>query len=170
MDYKKICKKYEKDVVENLRKWIRIPSIYDETTVSKDKPFGEDVHNALDFIAKLAQEKGFNVDRHNFVDEAKRKGAKALVVNHPVICDLPQIIVKDTNKELANIVTKFYDYPSTKMKMIGITGTDGKTSTATIIYQLLNQITKIEKAGQDNVKEKYLHERQEKRLKKIVLN
>ena len=63
MDYKKICKKYEKDVVENLRKWIRIPSVYDETTVSKDKPFGEDVHNALDFIAKLAQEKGFNVDR-----------------------------------------------------------------------------------------------------------
>ena len=52
MDYKKICKKYEKDVVENLRKWIRIPSVYDETTVSKDKPFGEDVHNALDFIAK----------------------------------------------------------------------------------------------------------------------
>ena len=65
--------------------------------------------------------KGFNVDRHDYVDEAKRKGAKALIVNHPVDSDLPQIIVEDTNKELANIVTKFYDYPSTKMKMIGIT-------------------------------------------------
>ena len=80
--------------------------------------------------------KGFNVDRHDFVDEAKRKGAKALVVNHKVDSDLPQIIVEDTNKELASICTKFYDYPSKKMTMVGITGTDGKTTTSTIIYEL----------------------------------
>jgi len=96
--------------------------------------------------------KGFNVDRHDFVNEAKRKGAKALVVNHPVESDLPQIIVNDTNKELSTIVTKFYDYPSTKMKMIGVTGTDGKTSTSTIIYQLLNQITKCGYIGTNGVK------------------
>lgn len=63
MDYKKIVKKYEKDVVENLRKWIQIPSLYDETTISEGKPFGNDVYDALDFIAKLAVEKGFEVDR-----------------------------------------------------------------------------------------------------------
>lgn len=63
MDYKKICKKYERETISNLQKWIRIPSIYDENTVSENKPFGEEVYNALDFIASLALEKGFNVDR-----------------------------------------------------------------------------------------------------------
>lgn len=96
--------------------------------------------------------KGFNVDRHDFVDEAKKKGAVALVVDHKVNSDLPQIIVKDTNEQLADITTKFYNYPSTKMKMIGVTGTDGKTSTSTIIYQLLNQITKCGYIGTNGVK------------------
>ena len=88
--------------------------------------------------------KGFNADRHDYVSDAEKMGAKALVVSREVDSNLPKIMVDDTNKELVNIVTKFYDYPSTKMKMIGITGTDGKTTTSTIIYKLLN---KIEKTG-----------------------
>lgn len=95
--------------------------------------------------------KGFNVDRHDFVDEAEKKGAAALVVNHKVNSNLPQIITGDTNKELVNIVTKFYDYPSKKMTMIGVTGTDGKTSTTTILYQLLNQISKSGYMGTNGV-------------------
>lgn len=63
MDYKKIVKKYEKEIIRNLKEWIRIPSIYDESTVSKEKPFGNEVSNALEFIANLAESKGFSVDR-----------------------------------------------------------------------------------------------------------
>ena len=85
--------------------------------------------------------KGFNVNRHDYVKEAEKLGAAALVVDHKVDSTLPQVIVNDTNKELVNIVTKFYDYPSTKMTMVGITGTDGKTSTTTILYELLNQVS-----------------------------
>jgi len=95
--------------------------------------------------------KGFNIDRHDLIKDAEEKGAKALVVNHKVDSVLPQILVEDTNKELANIATKFYDYPSKKMTMIGVTGTDGKTSTATIIYELLNQVSKCGYMGTNGV-------------------
>ncbi len=63
MDYKKIVKKYEKEVISNLKKWISIPSVYDEKTISKDKPFGKDVADALEFIAQLGEQYGFKVDR-----------------------------------------------------------------------------------------------------------
>ncbi len=95
--------------------------------------------------------KGFNVDRHDYVKDAEQKGAKALVVSRDVESNLPQIKVEDTNKELINIVTKFYDYPSRKMRMIGVTGTDGKTTTSTIIHQLLNEFEKTGYIGTNGV-------------------
>ena len=95
--------------------------------------------------------KGFNVDRHDYVDEAKVKGAKALIVEHKVNSDLPQIIVDNINDNWGNICTKFYDYPSKKMTMVGVTGTDGKTTTSTIIYELLNQKVKTGYIGTNGV-------------------
>lgn len=95
--------------------------------------------------------KGFNVDRHDYVKDAEINGAKALVINRDVDSNLPQIKVKNTNDELVNIVTKFYDYPSKKLNMIGVTGTDGKTTTSTIIYQLLNKLEKTGYIGTNGV-------------------
>ena len=95
--------------------------------------------------------KGFNVDRHDYVEEARKKGAAALVVEHPVDCNLPQVIVNNINDNLSSICTKFYDYPSKKMTMVGVTGTDGKTTTSTIIYELLNQIVKTGYIGTNGV-------------------
>ena len=53
---------YKKEMVENLQGWIRCPSVYDESTVSEGKPFGEGVYKALDYIASLAKKDGFDVD------------------------------------------------------------------------------------------------------------
>lgn len=65
MDYKKITKKYHKDVITSLQNWIKINSVYDETTKKRNAPFGKGVHDALEYIASLAEEKGFKVDRCN---------------------------------------------------------------------------------------------------------
>ncbi len=82
---------------------------------------------------------GVNADRHDFIDDAIKNGASAIVVSRDVDVDIPCIKVEDTNKELPLLCRRFYDYPDKKLKILGITGTDGKTSTATIIQILIGQ-------------------------------
>lgn len=130
-----------------MKKLNEIFNTKDETIVKDIKTNTKEINEGDLFFCI----KGFNVDRHDYVDEAEKKGASALVVDHKVNSKLPQMIVNDTNKELVNIVTKFYDYPSTKMTMVGVTGTDGKTSTTTILYQLLNQVDNAGYMGTNGV-------------------
>lgn len=82
--------------------------------------------------------KGATADRHDFIDDAIAHGASAVVVSKDVgEKSVPIIKVEDTDKELIPLCQKFYDYPNKTLKMIGITGTDGKTSTTTIIQTLI---------------------------------
>lgn len=81
---------------------------------------------------------GVTADRHEFIDSAIENGASAVVVSKEVgEKSVPLIRVEDTNKELPYLCQKFYDYPDKKMTMIGVTGTDGKTSTTTIVQTLI---------------------------------
>lgn len=81
--------------------------------------------------------KGLNVDRHDYIDDAIKRGAKALVVSKDVNVDIPYIKVDDTNAIVDELYRRFYDNPQDELKIIGITGTDGKTSSATIIQTLI---------------------------------
>ena len=81
---------------------------------------------------------GVTADRHDFIDEAIENGACAVVVSKYVgVKSVPIIKVADTNSYLRELCSKYYDYPYNKMEMIGVTGTNGKTTVAEIIYQLL---------------------------------
>lgn len=90
--------------------------------------------------------KGFNFDGHNFVMEAIAKGAKAVVIedNSKVSNDylihqnVTKILVSDSRKALAILSKNFFNNPSEKIKVIGITGTNGKTSITYIIKSILD--------------------------------
>ena len=83
---------------------------------------------------------GVTADRHDFIDSAIENGAAAIVVSKDVgEKSVPIIKVEDTNKELPELCRRFYDFPHEKLHMISVGGTDGKTSTATIIQALLTK-------------------------------
>ena len=77
--------------------------------------------------------KGEMNDGHNFAFLAKQKGAVALVVEHPVDVDLPQIVVPDSRSAMSLIAGNFFDNPAQKLKLIAVTGTNGKTTTTYMI-------------------------------------
>ena len=79
---------------------------------------------------------GENFDGHEFISEAALKGASAVIVNKPIEADIPHIIVADTLEFMKSIAE--YNRNKFKGKMIGITGTNGKTTTKQIVANLLN--------------------------------
>lgn len=82
---------------------------------------------------------GFKADGHKFIDEAIKRGAKAIIVQKNVIDSSEEatlIKVKDTRQALAKISSEFYDNPSNKFNLIGVTGTNGKTSITYIVESI----------------------------------
>lgn len=83
---------------------------------------------------------GLQADRHNFIDEAIKAGAAAVIVEREIdVQDIPAIRVSDARYALAVLSAHFYGYPSSELKLIGITGTNGKTTTSYMIDSILAQ-------------------------------
>jgi UDP-N-acetylmuramoyl-L-alanyl-D-glutamate--2,6-diaminopimelate ligase len=81
---------------------------------------------------------GFQEDRHNFIEAAERAGAAALVVERDVNTSLPTIKVPDARYALAVLAAHYHGYPSNALKLIGVTGTNGKTTTCHMIDRILS--------------------------------
>lgn len=84
---------------------------------------------------------GFNVDGHNFISKAIENGAKAVVVEKDVtlVEGITFIKVENGRRALAIAASNFYNNPSKKMKIIGITGTNGKTTSAFMLKGILEE-------------------------------
>lgn len=85
---------------------------------------------------------GFKVDGHTFIDDAVRKGASIIICEGPYSTehDVCIIEVPDTRKLLGPLAQLFAGNPAENLKVIGITGTNGKTTVATLTYQALEKL------------------------------
>ena len=105
---------------------IRVSAIvFDSRNVQKDCLF--------------AAQKGLLFDGHQFIDKAIELGAVAILCEKlpkDLVENITYIQVEDSNSALALIASNFYNHPSSKLKLIGITGTNGKTTVATLLYKL----------------------------------
>ena len=78
-----------------------------------------------------------SLDGHDFANEAVKNGAVALVCEHKLDIDVPQIIVSDSRQAMTDAAAAFYAHPERKLKLVGITGTNGKTTTSFIVKSIL---------------------------------
>lgn len=84
-------------------------------------------------------QKGTQSDGHQFISSAIEKGATVIVCEN-----LPEnynqnitwVVVENSSVALGLIASSFYDHPSEKLKLVGITGTNGKTTTVTLLHNL----------------------------------
>ena len=83
---------------------------------------------------------GMTTDGHSFAQDAIDRGAKVLVVERKVYLadatDVTEIVVKDTRKAMAAAAANFYDHPSKDIALVGITGTNGKTTTTYLVEHI----------------------------------
>ena len=78
-------------------------------------------------------------DGHNFIASAIERGAKAIVCQRmpeELNAEVAYILVEDSNVAMAAMAAAFYDHPSDELKLVGVTGTNGKTTTATLLYDM----------------------------------
>jgi len=85
---------------------------------------------------------GYDVDGHDYATSALRKGARLLITEKELDLQVPQLIVSNSRKASALLAKLFFDDPSARFTLIGITGTNGKTTTANLLGELIYKMGK----------------------------
>jgi UDP-N-acetylmuramoyl-L-alanyl-D-glutamate--2,6-diaminopimelate ligase len=80
---------------------------------------------------------GFTRDGHDFAPDAVRRGAAALVVTRPLGLGVPEVVVDDVRAAMATAAARFHGDPTRTLRVIGVTGTNGKTTTAFLVRDVL---------------------------------
>ena len=82
---------------------------------------------------------GLNFDGHNFAEQAVANGAAALLVERELPIDVPQLVTDDARKGMALISAAFFGHPEQEMRLVGVTGTNGKTTTTYMVKSIAEQ-------------------------------
>ena len=80
---------------------------------------------------------GFRVDGHDFAPKAVEDGAAALVCERPLALGVPEVVVESVRAAMGPAAARFYGDPTAELRVVGITGTNGKTTTAFLVRALL---------------------------------
>ncbi len=103
--------------------------------------------------SRLAQEgnvfvavSGFESDGHRFISAAAEMGASVCICEKQPECSIPYVLTFDSRRALAQVSAAWFKYPAKELKLIGVTGTNGKTTTTSLIKQIIEKTTG-EKAG-----------------------
>jgi UDP-N-acetylmuramoyl-L-alanyl-D-glutamate--2,6-diaminopimelate ligase len=80
---------------------------------------------------------GSRADGHDFAAEAVANGAAALVVERPLELEMPQLVVEDARRAMGVAADEFFERPTEELELAGVTGTNGKTTTAFLLYSIL---------------------------------
>ena len=83
--------------------------------------------------------KGMNFDGHDFIPKAVKSGAVAVVCEREVDCGLPCVIVSDGRAAMATLARTFYGYADKKLKLVAVTGTNGKTTTTYMLKSIFDK-------------------------------
>lgn len=87
--------------------------------------------------------KGYNVDHYDYIEDAIEKGCSFVICDREIEFEIPHLIVENINEVFAKCCRKYYDIDLNWYKFIGITGTDGKTTTTSIIKSLIGNAAYI---------------------------
>ena len=82
---------------------------------------------------------GFTADGHDFASDAVGRGAAALVAQRPLGLGVPEVIVEDVRAAMGPAAARFYGDPTGELKVVGVTGTNGKTTTAFLVREILER-------------------------------
>ena len=128
----------------------KLSELLASTAVTQFITASDPMVGALQYDSRKVQEgdcffavRGTQSDGHNYIASAVKSGARAVVCQ-----ELPQlveegvsyVVVEDSNKAMADMAAAFYDYPSEELELVGVTGTNGKTTVATLLCDLFTMM------------------------------
>lgn len=126
-----------KDLIKNVN--VKEYINYDENTEITGITYNSKKVNKNDIFVCM---RGEHVDGHNFAEDAVKLGATAIMCETKLDINVPQIIVASTEQSIAPLADMFYSSPSKDINLIGVTGTNGKTTVTHLIQRIVEASNK----------------------------